>query len=198
MAAGTATLENTIVSNNSSPSDPMHPNCSGVIASLGHNLEDALDCGFTATGDIQGQDPALGKLGNYGGQTDTHSLDPRSPALDRANNAVCLAADQRGFFRPQGGVCDIGAFELDQPPNTTFTGGPANPTPTNDTTPTFTFTSNEPGQFFCSIDGGEDLLARARSRPRRWPPAPTRSTSRPRTSRRTSSRRRRGATSPST
>ena len=154
MAAGTAVLENTIVSNNSSPSDPLHPNCSGVIASLGHNLESATDCGFTSTGDIQGQDPALGKLGNYGGETDTHSLGRLSPATDRANNAVCLGADQRGFFRPQGGVCDIGAFEVDQPPNTTVTGGPSDPTPTNDTTPTFTFTSDEPGQFFCSIDGG--------------------------------------------
>lgn len=151
VGAGTATLENTIVSNNSSPSDPLHPNCSGAITSLGHNLEHAFDCGFTATGDVQGEDPALGKLGNYGGETDTHSLGPRSPALDRANNAVCLAADQRGFFRPQGGVCDIGAFELDQPPNTSITSGPSGLT--NDSTPSFDFASSEPGGTFrCRID----------------------------------------------
>ncbi len=158
LASGTATLQNTIVSNNSSPSDPLHPNCSGSgIASLGTNLEDAFDCGFTAAGDIQGKDPLLGKLTNHGGQTDTHDLGTGSPAIDGANNAACLATDQRGsqFSRPQGARCDIGAYEVDQPPITSFTGGPANPTPTNDTTPTFTFVSNEPGRFFCSIDGGD-------------------------------------------
>jgi hypothetical protein len=40
----------------------------------------------------------------------------RSPAIDTGNNAVCAAApvkniDQRGFERPVGGTCDIGAFE---------------------------------------------------------------------------------------
>jgi CSLREA domain-containing protein len=162
---GTATLENTIVSDNMSPSDPTHPNCSAApgaaIGSLGHNLESASECGFRSSGDIQGSDPLLGRLVNNGGQTNTHALAVGSPAIDRANDAACLAADQREFFRPQGSDCDIGAYERDQPPNTTFTSGPAGPT--NDTTPTFTFVSNEPGDakipFECLLDAATDWIA---------------------------------------
>ena len=44
------------------------------------------------------------------------ALGPGSAALDAANDATCAAApvnnlDQRGFTRPQGLHCDIGAVE---------------------------------------------------------------------------------------
>ena len=160
---GTATFENTIVSNNTSPSDVTHPNCSvgagAALGSLGHNLESATDCGFKAAGDVQSKDPLLVKLGSNGGQTDTHALGAASPAIDAANDATCLTPDQRGFFRPQGKACDIGAYERDQPPETTFR--PGSPSgPTNDTTPTFMFDSNEPVDpkipFECLLDAATE------------------------------------------
>jgi hypothetical protein len=50
----------------------------------------------------------------------THALLPSSPAIDAGNPAGCkdqngnlLTTDQRGIARPQGGRCDIGAFELE-------------------------------------------------------------------------------------
>jgi predicted outer membrane repeat protein len=57
-------------------------------------------------------DPLLGTLGNYGGFTQTIPLMLGSSAMDRANDSICPAADQRGVTRPQGIRCDIGAFEL--------------------------------------------------------------------------------------
>ncbi|MEL7447880.1 MAG: choice-of-anchor Q domain-containing protein [Pseudomonadota bacterium] len=55
-------------------------------------------------------DPLLGPLQNNGGSTATHELLPGSPAID-AGSATCEATDQRGVARPDGPVCDIGAFE---------------------------------------------------------------------------------------
>ncbi len=56
-------------------------------------------------------DPRLGALGNYGGFTQTIPLLAGSSAIDAGNDATCAALDQRGFTRPQGAHCDIGAFE---------------------------------------------------------------------------------------
>ena len=55
-------------------------------------------------------------LGDYGGQTKTHGLQPNSQAVDRGNDAINWTLDQRGFTRvdaPGGGssTSDIGAFE---------------------------------------------------------------------------------------
>ena len=71
-------------------------------------------CGLTngAGGSLIGVDPLLGPLANNGGDTQTFSLLPGSPALDAGNNATCLATDQRGVARPQGPACDIGAYEV--------------------------------------------------------------------------------------
>ena len=97
------------------------PDCSGVLASQGYNLiADSAGCtvGGRATGNITGQDPALGPLQNNGGPTDTHAPAANSPALDAANpltpgsgGLACAAVDQRGFPRPVGPRCDMGAFE---------------------------------------------------------------------------------------
>jgi hypothetical protein len=41
---------------------------------------------------------------------------PGSPAIDASPvGGDCPAEDQRGIARPQGALCDIGAFEKEQP-----------------------------------------------------------------------------------
>jgi hypothetical protein len=57
-------------------------------------------------------DPLLGALADNGGPTQTRALSSGSPAIDAGNNSACPAADQRGILRPQGGGCDIGAYEF--------------------------------------------------------------------------------------
>jgi len=69
----------------------------------------------TCSPDLDG-DPLLAALASNGGPTQTHALQAGSPALSAADAAICAAApvnndDQRSESRPQGGGCDIGAFE---------------------------------------------------------------------------------------
>jgi CSLREA domain-containing protein len=146
-------LKNTIVYNNTGG------NCETFDppTSLGHNLEDGSTCGLTGPGDRQNTNPMLGPLADNGGQTQTRALLPGSPAIDAGDNAGCPATDQRGVSRPQGVACDIGAYEFVPPdvtpPVTTIVSGPSGET--TDTTPTFDFSSSEPGSSFdCRIDGG--------------------------------------------
>jgi hypothetical protein len=54
----------------------------------------------------------LAPLADNGGPTLTHALVPGSPAIDAAPvDSDCPATDQRATARPQGAMCDIGAFE---------------------------------------------------------------------------------------
>jgi len=115
------TVKNTILANNTSG------NCSGLVASTGHNLDNGTSCGLSGAGDLSGVDPKLRPLGNHGGPTPTHDLAVSSPALDAGDNAGCPDTDQRGLPRPKDGngdgtvVCDIGAVEVQTP----FTDQPA-------------------------------------------------------------------------
>jgi hypothetical protein len=88
----------------------------GTITSLGYNIETGTDCAFTAPGDLQETNPQFRSITpqNNGGNTDTLSLLPTSPAIDAipTNYPFCTAADQRGITRPQGAGCDIGAVEV--------------------------------------------------------------------------------------
>lgn len=54
---------------------------------------------------------ALGALGNHGGLTQTFMPAGDSVAIDAANAGFCPPFDQRGYPRPQGAGCDIGATE---------------------------------------------------------------------------------------
>lgn len=105
---GTVMLTNTIVAN-STPTNCF--DAGGVILSQGYNLDSGSTCGFTASGDIQNSDPGLDVLANNGGLTPTHALLAGSPAIDAGSNTGCSSQDQRGFPRPKGAACDIGAFE---------------------------------------------------------------------------------------
>jgi len=66
---------------------------------------------FTQPTSHNNVDPQLGTLSYQGGPTPTVPLLPGSPAIDAACSQWCLATDQRGYPRPYGAGCDIGAVE---------------------------------------------------------------------------------------
>ncbi len=105
---GALSLGSSIVARNSGG------DCSGVIASSGHNLDGDNTCGLSQSGDVRGADPRLGSLRDNGGLTRTHALRPTSPAVDGGDRDACPLADQRGVERPAR-ACDIGAFEVVRP-----------------------------------------------------------------------------------
>jgi hypothetical protein len=86
-----------------------------------YNLSSDNSCNFNGPGDLNNTDPKLGKLGNYGGPTQTIPLLSGSPAIDAGNPNGCtdgqghlLKTDQRGKPRPDNedtGGCDMGAYE---------------------------------------------------------------------------------------
>ena len=85
----------------------------GTIGTDTNNLADDGTCGSATNGN-----PNLGPLANNGGPTPTHALLEGSDAIDTADAGICAASpvdgeDQRGVSRPQGGGCDIGAYEKD-------------------------------------------------------------------------------------
>src|SRR5947209_958568 len=81
-------------------------NCIGAITDGGHDLSfPDISCPHAIA-----VDPKLGALGDYGGPTQTMALHAASAALNQG--AACPSTDQRGVVRPQGGACDIGAFEV--------------------------------------------------------------------------------------
>jgi hypothetical protein len=93
-----------------------------VITSGGGNIESPGDtCGFDQPTDlvnVTAEQLKLGPLADNGGPTMTHALLPGSVAIDRIAPAMCvdadgepLTTDQRGVARPQGTMCDVGAFE---------------------------------------------------------------------------------------
>lgn len=120
-ASATVNAVNSIVAGNAAPAGG---NClaeGGTFTSLGYNLENTDTCSFDQPTDQPTTDPLLGPLANNGGPTETHALLTGSPAIDAASNAVCAAApvsgvDQRGVSRPQGAVCDVGAYEFEEVP----------------------------------------------------------------------------------
>ena len=97
-----------------------HDDCTGTFTSLGFNvigsdtvctIDDQM--ASDTVGDIVTPvDPMIEPLHHNGGPTQTHALDPASPALDREVGATCGGADQRGAPRPAGAACDSGAYEL--------------------------------------------------------------------------------------
>ncbi|CAN5214216.1 hypothetical protein BH11PSE10_BH11PSE10_14400 [soil metagenome] len=88
-------------------------NTNRSLNSRGYNLSDDGSAGFSATGDrsnISNSLIALGSLASNGGFGRTMALGAASVALDAANPATSLAADQRGTA--YSGLADIGAYEF--------------------------------------------------------------------------------------
>ncbi|HEY7067416.1 MAG TPA: choice-of-anchor Q domain-containing protein [Chloroflexota bacterium] len=124
---GTAVVNRSLIVNNTPGGD-----CAGTLTSQGDNISSDASCSLTGLGDRSNTDPLLGPLQDNGGFTPTHAVLPGSPAIDGVTHNACPppATDQRGFLRPAGARCDVGAFEL----------GAASPTPTATATSTRTAT----------------------------------------------------------
>jgi hypothetical protein len=150
--ASALTAKDTIIAN---PLTSGNCNDTNKPSSLGNNLGfdpngDTHPCFTNADATNVFADPQLGPLQDNGGPTQTEAIPMTSAALDAG--AGCPTIDQRGFPRPQGPACDIGAFELDYvPPQTTITSGPGSFL--RSTTARFSFTSSEAGSTLqCRLD----------------------------------------------
>lgn len=123
---GTFTFQNSIVALNratlplgifwiQTPGD-----CHGSLYSVGYNIMySTSNCTVGGSG-VSYSDPLLGPLANNGGATKTHALLSGSAAIDGGDNTAggckdnlgaMIITDQRGFHRPAGSRCDIGAYE---------------------------------------------------------------------------------------
>lgn len=116
----TVSLKNSILAGNSD-SGGEAPDCAGGLSSQDFNLiGSTVGCTLsgTTTNTVTGEDALLASLADNGGPTLTHALLSGSPALNAGDPAGCvdengdpLTVDQRGFERPVGSACDMGAFE---------------------------------------------------------------------------------------
>ncbi|MFH1426604.1 MAG: choice-of-anchor Q domain-containing protein [Candidatus Kerfeldbacteria bacterium] len=117
--AGTMTLSNSIVADNTAGGAGDSPDCdnNNTMNTNGYNIvSDTTNCNWSlATGDRTDTDPDLNELADNGGFGETHSLKTGSLAIDQIPIANCsLATDQRVLDRPEGTKCDMGAVEMDQ------------------------------------------------------------------------------------
>ncbi|MBK8137178.1 MAG: CSLREA domain-containing protein [Chloroflexi bacterium] len=109
MVAPDIELDNTLIADNTAPTNP---DCKGDIGSTGSNFVEAETGCITVAGDLVGQLPFLDPLKlNAPGSTPTQLIRNASPARENGDPATCASTDQRGITRPQGPVCDIGAME---------------------------------------------------------------------------------------
>ncbi|MCC6643326.1 S-layer homology domain-containing protein, partial [Candidatus Peregrinibacteria bacterium] len=131
-------------------------NCTGAgIISFGGNIESANDCNFIAPTDLINTDPLLTLvdintfLDFPSNNSYLYSLQAGSPAIDHAVGSVGL--DQRGTVRPVDGdgngsaLPDSGAIELNDFISPVLNQITPVPTPANNPTPSYTFSSSEAG-----------------------------------------------------
>ncbi|MFV9507080.1 MAG: choice-of-anchor D domain-containing protein [Oscillochloridaceae bacterium umkhey_bin13] len=95
----------------------------GALNSLGHNLDDGTSCGLNRPGDLSATSASFAAPSFNGGPLSpmlTSRPNGSSPLRDAGDPAICASEpvvnqDVRGFSRPKGNRCDIGAFELPAP-----------------------------------------------------------------------------------
>ncbi len=156
---------------------PYAPGAPSVLLNVSYSITNTAGtgvCAFTGAGNIAGVDPLLSVLANNGGTNQTRALQAGSPAVDAGNPAGCtghtgnlLTTDERGFPRPTGLRCDMGAFELTGVTNAPGTPDLADASDTGDsntdnltttTKPTFTGTCTADGDAVTVVaDGGVSL-----------------------------------------
>jgi hypothetical protein len=120
-AAATNPIVSTIIANNvvtgglPTTADLSSPSSTPIVIGGSNDIIMTI-YGVTVPGDTNPADPLLLPLAFNGGSTQTHALDPASPAVDSGLNPLTLTTDQRGDGYPREvptGSPDIGAYELD-------------------------------------------------------------------------------------
>ena len=102
--SGTLTFRNSILADHTGGGDCYN---SGTILVNFHNLIEDGSCPSLIT-----TDPHLEPLSGNGYTVKTMAIPPYSPAINAGDNGTCEGEDQRGIPRPQGGICDLGAYEF--------------------------------------------------------------------------------------
>ena len=85
--------------------------CGGDDFNATASVASDATCQLKDPSNLNNVNPQIGALADNGGPTNTHALQPTSPAIGRA--ASCAALDQRGFTRVA--PCDAGAYEYRAP-----------------------------------------------------------------------------------
>jgi CSLREA domain-containing protein len=154
----TVNMQNSIITNSTSGGDCTGPG--DFLSSDNSNLIDDHDSGACSGISEAGVTNFDTTLANNGGPTWTHALLAGSNAIDAVTNCTIISTstapppndagaviftDQRGYSRPAGEGCDIGAFEHGSTTTPTPTGTPTatstpTATPTTTSTPTITNT----------------------------------------------------------
>jgi hypothetical protein len=110
--SGTFILRNTILGASSAGTNAYDTGASRITDG-GYNLSSDASLNLSGTS-RKNTDPLLGLLAYNGGLTQTIAVQSNSPAINKIPLAMSPATDQRGIPRPQpqGGLSDIGAYEL--------------------------------------------------------------------------------------
>jgi LPXTG-site transpeptidase (sortase) family protein len=144
--AGVVTIVNSILAN--ATENGAAGNCGGTITNGGNNIHfNGADCPAAFTN----VNPDLAALT---GTPAYFSLNLASPAVNAGSNAICATAtttnnaSQNGIARPVGANCDIGSYELPDPPPTVVSITRVNPSPANAASVDFLVTFSE------SVTGG--------------------------------------------
>ena len=111
-ASGAFVLRNSILAASSAGTNAYDTSASRITDG-GYNISSDASLNLSGTS-RKNTDPILGSLANNGGSTQTMAVQSNSPAINKIPVALSPATDQRGIPRPQpqGGLSDIGAYEL--------------------------------------------------------------------------------------
>ena len=119
---GSISVQNSIVAGNTLNTGASNSNCRasspGTITSLGHNLEDHADCGFTSSGDLQNTNPQF-LIRRYHRQRRQHrdvravGNEPRRRRDPGRRRRAARAPTSATSPALRAAACDIGAYELD-------------------------------------------------------------------------------------
>ncbi len=117
-SSGKLSLVNTIVADNGGR------DCTAPAASSDDSLDSDGSCGVGALSAIN---PQLEPLSANGGPTLTQALAAGSAAIGAGDPGQCPSLDQRGYQRPSGRPCDIGAYQTGAVPGAGASPGDSGP-----------------------------------------------------------------------